>query len=60
MIRFENVTKLYKDKKALEDINLEINHGEFVSLVGQSGAGKSTLLKINFCRRKTRLRQNFN
>jgi cell division transport system ATP-binding protein len=52
MIRFENVTKLYKDKKALEDINLDINHGEFVSLVGQSGAGKSTLLKLIFAEEK--------
>lgn len=52
MIRFENVTKLYKDKKALEDVNLEINHGEFVSLVGQSGAGKSTLLKLIFAEEK--------
>lgn len=48
MIRFENVTKLYRDSKALEDINLDINHGEFISLVGQSGAGKSTLLKLIF------------
>ncbi len=52
MIRFENVTKIYKDKKALEDVNLDINHGEFVSLVGQSGAGKSTLLKLIFAEEK--------
>ena len=48
MIRFENVTKKYKNQHALENINLEINHGEFVSLVGQSGAGKSTLMKLIF------------
>jgi cell division transport system ATP-binding protein len=48
MIRFENVTKRYKNSKALDNINLEINHGEFISLVGQSGAGKSTLLKLIF------------
>lgn len=48
MIRFENVTKSYKDKKALDGIDLEIKHGEFVSIVGQSGAGKSTLLKLIF------------
>lgn len=47
MIRFNQVTKKYKDDfVALEDINLEIKEGEFVSIVGQSGAGKSTLLKL--------------
>lgn len=47
MIKFEQVTKKYKDDyTALEDINLEIKEGEFISVVGQSGAGKSTLLKL--------------
>jgi len=47
MIKFENVSKIYKeDLHALEDINLEIQPGEFVSVVGHSGAGKSTLLKM--------------
>ncbi len=52
MIRFENVTKLYGHHKALENINFEINPGEFISLVGQSGAGKSTLLKLIFAEEK--------
>lgn len=47
LIKFENVAKVYKgDFPALENINLEIKDGEFVSIVGKSGAGKSTLLKI--------------
>ena len=47
MIKFDKVTKVYKgDFKALEDINLDIFPGEFVSIVGKSGAGKSTLLKL--------------
>jgi cell division transport system ATP-binding protein len=47
MIKFDKVTKIYKgDFKALEDINLEIQPGEFISIVGKSGAGKSTLLKL--------------
>jgi cell division transport system ATP-binding protein len=46
MIRFENVTKHYNNSRALDGINLQIHHGEFISLVGMSGAGKSTLLKL--------------
>jgi cell division transport system ATP-binding protein len=46
MIKFENVTKAYTKNKALNNINLHINHGEFISIVGMSGAGKSTLLKL--------------
>ena len=46
MIKFENVTKKYGNTKALDGINLQIHHGEFISLVGLSGAGKSTLLKL--------------
>ncbi len=46
MIRFDNVTKYYGNNKALNNINLHINHGEFISLVGMSGAGKSTLMKL--------------
>lgn len=47
MISFQNVTKKFASNIiALEDINLEVNNGEFVFLVGPSGAGKSTLLRI--------------
>lgn len=46
MIRFDNVTKYYGNNKALNNINLHINHGEFISVVGMSGAGKSTLMKL--------------
>ncbi len=46
MIKFEKVVKQYGPNKALDVINLQIHHGEFVSLVGLSGAGKSTLLKL--------------
>lgn len=46
MIRFDNVTKYYGKNKALNNINLHINHGEFISVVGMSGAGKSTLMKL--------------
>ncbi len=46
MIKFENVGVVYPGGvKALENINLEINEGDFVIIVGLSGAGKSTLLR---------------
>jgi len=46
MIYFNNVTKKYKNGLSLEDINIIINQGEFVSIVGHSGAGKTTLAKL--------------
>lgn len=46
MIQFENVVKHYGTTKALNNVNLNIDHGEFISVVGLSGAGKSTLLKL--------------
>ena len=52
MILFENVSKIYDDIPALEDINLGIEKGEFISIVGQSGAGKSTLLRLIFAEEK--------
>lgn len=47
MIKFEGVTKSYNHGViALSDINVDINNGEFVFLVGPSGSGKSTFLKL--------------
>ncbi len=46
MIVFENVSKEYKSGvKGIQDINVTINDGEFVSIIGLSGAGKSTFLR---------------
>jgi cell division transport system ATP-binding protein len=47
MIYFNNVSKVYPGNSiSLENINLTINLGEFVSIVGHSGAGKTTLTKL--------------
>lgn len=45
-IKFENITKKYDDKAIIENFNLEIKKGEFVTIVGTSGSGKTTILKM--------------
>lgn len=47
MIRLENVSKSYKNGvHALRDVNLYIEEGEFVYIIGPTGSGKSTLIKL--------------
>ena len=45
MIEFQNVSKLYGDKAALSNLNLQIENGEIMGLIGHNGAGKSTTIK---------------
>lgn len=51
MLKLENVSKTFNagtvnEKKVLDDINLELNEGDFVTIIGGNGAGKSTLLNL--------------
>ena len=50
MIKLTNLEKIYRTKEietvALENVNLDIQKGEFLSIMGPSGCGKSTLLNI--------------
>jgi len=46
MIKLEGITKSFGSLQVLKGIDLEINKGEVVSIVGPSGAGKTTLLQI--------------
>lgn len=45
MLRIEHLTKIYGDKRAVEDLTLSINEGEICGFIGHNGAGKTTTIK---------------
>ena len=46
IIAFSSVSKNFGKISALENINISVNHGEFLALIGPSGCGKSTILRL--------------
>ena len=48
-IQVNNITKLYGEQKALDEISFNIHSGEIVGFLGPNGAGKSTMMKIITC-----------
>jgi len=46
MIQLNNITKIYNETTALNNINLQLNEGELIVLKGASGSGKSTILSL--------------
>lgn len=50
ILEIKNISKRYQNKEgevlAIQNVNLRVNKGEFVSIIGPSGCGKSTLLSI--------------
>ena len=46
MIQIKNISKTYDNVKVIDNINLKINEGDYLSIIGSSGAGKTTLINI--------------
>lgn len=49
MIKVENLVKVFGSLRAVNNVSLEVNHGEIVGFLGPNGAGKSTTMKIITC-----------
>lgn len=46
IIKYEHITKSYGDHEIIHDLELNIEAGDFVTIIGSSGSGKTTVLKM--------------
>ncbi|MDO5300606.1 MAG: ABC transporter ATP-binding protein [Clostridia bacterium] len=59
VLEMKNVSKIYGELKALDNVNIRVEKGEWVAIMGPSGSGKSTMMNIIVCMDKPSLGEVF-